>query len=133
MNSGPPLATRPGAFTLFGRALRRRCPNCGGRPIFTRWVRMADRCPSCGLVLNRKESGYSLGGFWLNMLFAEGVTVALLVITLVRTWPDPPWDLLQYGLPALALLTPVLFFPFSKTLFLALDLLARPTAHYEHD
>lgn len=133
MKPAPSLATRPGAVTLFGRALRRRCPNCGGRPIFSRWIHMADRCPSCGLVLSRKESGYSLGGFWLNMLFAEGVTVALLVITLVRTWPDPPWDLLQYGLPALALLTPVLFFPFSKTLFLALDLMARPSAHYEHD
>jgi hypothetical protein len=94
---------------------------------------MADRCPSCGLVLTRKESGYSLGGFWLNMLFAEGTTVALFVGTLLATWPEPPWTLLQYGLPALALLTPVLFYPFSKTLFLALDLAVRPAAHYERD
>lgn len=133
MTSSKLRARRPPARTLFGRALLRRCPNCGGRPIFTRWIRMAERCPSCGLMLTRKESGYSLGGFWLNMLFAEGVTAALLIGTLIRTWPDPPWDLLQYGLPALALLTPVLFYPFSKTLFLALDLLVRPAAHYEHE
>jgi len=87
---------------------------------------MAERCPSCNLALTRKESGYSLGGFWLNMLFAEGVTIALFIGTLVATWPNPPWTLLQYGLPILALLTPLLFFPFSKTLFLALDLAVRP-------
>jgi hypothetical protein len=82
-------------------------------------------------VLDRKESGYSLGGFWLNMLFAEGTTAILLVVTLVATWPHPPWTLLQYGLPALALLTPVLFYPFSKTVFLALDLAVRPASREE--
>ena len=125
--------TRPSVGTLLGRALRRRCPNCGGKPIFDSWLRMKDNCPSCGLILNRKESGYSLGGFWLNLLFAEGVTATLFVTTLVQTWPDPPWTLLQYGLPSLALLTPVLFYPFSKTLFLAIDLAVRPAAHEEHD
>lgn len=123
---------RPPAGKLLGRAIRRRCPNCGGKPIFDSWLRMKDTCPSCGLILNRKESGYSLGGFWLNLLFAEGVTALIFVTTLVKTWPDPPWTLLQYGLPGLALLTPVLFFPFSKTLFLAIDLAVRPAAREEH-
>ncbi len=67
------------------------------------------------------------------MLFAEGVTAVLFVGTLVMTWPGPPWDLLQYGLPALALLTPLIFYPFSKTLFLALDLTIRPPERHEHD
>lgn len=116
---------------MFGRALRRSCPNCGGRPIFRKWVRMEPRCPSCGLVLDRKESGYALGGFWLNMLFAEGTTALLFITTLVVTWPSPPWNLLQYGLPALALLTPILFYPFSRTLFLALDLAVRPASREE--
>lgn len=124
--------TRPRARTLLGRAIRRRCPNCGGHPIFDGWLRMKDQCPACGLVLNRKESGYSLGGFWLNLLFAEGVTAVIFVTTLVRTWPNPPWTLLQYGLPLLALLTPVVFYPFSKTLFLAIDLAVRPAAHEDH-
>lgn len=126
------MTARPSVPTLIGRALRRRCPSCGGHPIFDGWLRMKDRCPSCGLALNRQESGYSLGGFWLNLLFAEGVTATLFVTTLVSTWPAPPWTLLQYGLPALALLTPVVFYPFSKTLFLAIDLAVRPAAHEEH-
>jgi len=124
-------ATSSDPATLFLRALRLRCPSCGGRPIFRKWTEMVESCPSCGLALNRKESGYSLGGFWLNLLFAELVTITLFVVTLLRTWPDPPWTLLQYGLPALALLTPILFYPFSKTLFLALDLAVRPASREE--
>lgn len=119
----------PRTGRLFLRALALRCPACGGHPIFRRWTIMAEHCPSCGLALNRRESGYSLGGFWLNLLFAELVTISIFVGTLLRTWPDPPWDLLQYGLPLLALITPVLFYPFSKTLFLALDLAVRPASH----
>jgi len=125
------MKTAPSIPTLFARALRRRCPSCGGGPIFTSWTRMAERCPQCGLVLTRKESGYSLGGFWLNMLFAEGLTIALFIGTLVKTWPDPPWTLLQYGLPIMALVSPIVFYPFSKTLFLALDLAVRPASHDE--
>ena len=123
------MTESPGALRLFARALTLRCPACGGGPIFTRWTRMAERCPSCNLAMARKESGYSLGGFWLNMLFAEGTTITLFIVTLLVTWPDPPWALLQYGLPLFALLTPLLFYPFSKTLFLALDLAVRPASH----
>jgi hypothetical protein len=42
------------------------------------------------------------------------------------TWPSPPWQLLQHGGMTLMILAPILFFPFSKTLFLAFDLLFRP-------
>jgi len=86
---------------------------------------MHHECPSCGVVLQRREDGYTLGGLWLNLLFAELVTATLFISTLVATWPAPPWRLLRVGLPVLALVTPVLFYPFSKTLFLALDLSVR--------
>jgi hypothetical protein len=39
--------------------------------------------------------------------------------------------LLQYGGIILVILAPVLFFPFSKTLFLAFDLLFRPATREE--
>ena len=42
------LMLLPRPLALFGRALLRRCPNCGGRPIFDGWFRMRDRCPRCG-------------------------------------------------------------------------------------
>lgn len=52
----------------------------------------------------------------LNIIAAE---------LLFLTWPTPPWTLLQYGGLVLMILAPFLFFPFSKTLFLAVDLLFR--------
>ena len=47
------------------------------------------------------------------------------------TWPSPPWTLLEYGGIALMIVAPFVFFPFSKALFLAFDLLFRPAAHEE--
>ena len=45
---------------------------------------------------------------------------------LLGTWPDPPWELFQATTVALMLVVPFAFFPYSKTLFLAFDLLVRP-------
>jgi hypothetical protein len=45
---------------------------------------------------------------------------------ILLTWPSPPWTLLEYGGIALMVIAPFVFFPFSKTLFLAFDLLFRP-------
>ncbi len=115
----------PPARTLLARALRRRCPSCGGGPLFSYWTKMVSECPSCHLTLQQRESGYTLGGLWLNLLFAELVTATIFVGVIILTWPNPPWQRLQYGLPVLALCTPIFFFPFSKTLFLALDLVFR--------
>jgi hypothetical protein len=45
---------------------------------------------------------------------------------LLATWPDPPWGLFQAITILLMVVVPFVFFPFSKTLFLAFDLLVRP-------
>jgi hypothetical protein len=59
------------------------------------------------------------------------VFAATLLDVLLLTWPDPPWDLLLYGGMVLMVVAPFLFFPFSKTLFLAFDLTLRPTTSDE--
>jgi hypothetical protein len=61
-----------------------------------------------------------------NIVAAELVFAAIFFAVLVTTWPRPPWDLLLYGGAALMLIVPFLFYPFSKTLFLAFDLIFRP-------
>jgi uncharacterized protein (DUF983 family) len=119
-------ATLPRLGTMVARALRRRCPICGSGAIFTRWFRMKHACPGCGLSFSRGEDGYMLGAIWFNLLAAEAVSVGILVTTVVLTWPNPPWTTLQYSGPAEALVMPLLFYPFSKTLFLVLDLRVRP-------
>lgn len=114
------------ALRIAGRALRRRCPDCGGGGLFTSWFRMRDACPQCGLPLERQEHGYIVGAYMLNIAAAELVFVVLLVGMLWITWPDPPWRWLTWSSAVLMVVLPVAFYPFSKTLFLGLDLLFRP-------
>ena len=108
------------------RALGRRCPNCGGRDLWLSWFRMRDKCPTCGLHLERGEHGYIVGAYMFNIIAAELVFAFFFVAVVVGTWPDPPWRALQYGGGALMIAMPFLFYPFSKTLFLAFDLAFRP-------
>lgn len=119
------------AGVLFRRALGLRCPNCGGGAILEGWLRMRTRCPRCGLPLERGEQGYQVGSYMFAIIAAELVFAAIFLAILVTTWPDPPWDLLLYGGMGLMLAVPFLFFPFSKTLFLAFDLLFRPATAEE--
>jgi len=44
------------------------------------------------------------------------------------TWPTPPWDAVLWAGMALMVLFPIFFFPWSKTLFVAVDLTFRPPA-----
>ncbi len=122
----PTLPVTPLRRTLFARALRRRCPICGGGPLFVNWLRMKDHCPSCGIRMRRGEDGYTLGALWFNLFLAELITTTSFVVTLARTWPTPPWDLLQIIGPIEAIIMPLLVWPFARTLFLAFDLCVRP-------
>lgn len=124
-------AAKPRPLTLFGRALRLCCPQCGGGPLFTGWFRMAEACPSCGLRTERGEQGYIVGAYMFNIVAAEGLWAVLFIATLAGTWPEPPWNLLLWVGGGMMLVLPFLLYPFSKTLFLAFDLLFRPPADTE--
>jgi hypothetical protein len=56
----------------------------------------------------------------------ETVFTVWVVGFLLWTWPSPPWDFFQISTLILMLITPFVCFPYSKTLFLAFDLLVRP-------
>lgn len=116
---------------LFWRALRLRCPYCGGGPLMESWFRFRARCPKCGLALERGEEGYQVGSYMFNIIASELLFAAIFVVVLVLTLPSPPWKLLQYGGMALAGLAPLLFYPFSKMLFLAFDIVFRPVTEDE--
>jgi len=113
-------------FLLFWRAIRLQCPNCGGSPLFTRWIRMRERCPVCRMRLARGEAGYEVGAYMFNIVAAELIFALIFLAVLASTWPNPPWNLLLYGGAVLMVIVPLLFYPFSKTIFLAFDLTFRP-------
>jgi len=116
---------------LFWRAFRLRCPNCGGRPLFDGGLKPKKRCPVCGLPLEQGEEGYQVGSYMFNIIAAELIFAALFLGVVLATWPSPPWRELQIGGILLMIVAPFLFFPFSKTLFLAFDLVFRPATSEE--
>ena len=86
---------------------------------------MKPACPACGLALDRGESGYNVGSYMLNIIAAELIFAAIFIATIMLTWPNPPWQFLQYGGAILMLLAPIALYPFTKTVFLAIDLAVR--------
>ena len=111
---------------LIGRALRLLCPNCGSGSLFRRWVVMARFCPRCNLMFDRGEADYFLGSYVVNFVVAELLIVCGAGVTILLSLPDVPWAGLKRWLFVLAALTPIVFYPFAKTLWLALDLNFRP-------
>ena len=118
------MHTRP--LTVIGRALARRCPNCGGRNVFRSYLREREACPTCGLRLDRGERDFFIGAYTLNLIAAELLVVIGGLLVLRVTWPDVPWNLLMYGLAVLMIAAPVALYPFSRQLWLATDLIFRP-------
>lgn len=64
----------------------------------------------------------------VEVLFAIGFLAVLLI-----TWPNPPWDAIQW-VGSIVLIAGVLIaYPFARTLFLAIDLIFRPVSSMELD
>jgi uncharacterized protein (DUF983 family) len=107
-----------------GRALLLRCPNCGGGRVRSGIDLVAD-CPTCGHHFERHE-GYWLGAVMLNTAAVIGAFLVVFVGGMVITWPDVPWTGLLIATVTVAALFPVLFHPWSKTLWVAMELTAHP-------
>lgn len=73
--------------TVVGRALRLRCPYCGGRGSFKSWFDLLETCPTCGTRFER-EHGYFLGGYALNLIVAEFLAVGVVVVFWLLARPD---------------------------------------------
>src|SRR3954447_11133492 len=123
------VATQPQAViripprTLIARAIRRDCPICGSGDIWTSWMALKDRCPTCGYEFFR-ESGYFLGSMAMNIIFSEFAVMALMIVMLAST--DMVWWKVELIIIALALLVPIVTNPFFKGLWMAFDLTAHP-------
>ena len=125
-SASPPELDLRRALRLFGRALRLRCPNCGGGSLFLSPLRQRPDCPTCGLQLDRGESDYFLGAYLFNLVAMELLFTLALVGTMLLTWPDTPWTLLKYGAAALMVVGAVVCYPFALTCWLAFDVMLRP-------
>lgn len=88
---------------------------------------MADTCPTCGLCFER-EAGFFLGAYVINYGMGSAIVAVSLVVFAVARNADAdasPIPYLAAGLAG-AVLIPLTFFPFSRTIWSAIDLFMRP-------
>lgn len=113
---------------MLARGLVKHCPLCGSGNLFTGWFRMKERCPGCGYLFEREE-GFFLGAYVINLVIAQGAVIVLAVvpaIVLLARNPDTSIVPIVVAGVAGAILAPLVFYPFSKTIWTAFDLILRP-------
>lgn len=111
---------------ILGWALLRRCPQCGAVGIFRSYLLQHDSCPDCRFRLDRGERDFFIGAYTVNLIVAELIVFFGGLAVLLGTWPDVPWRGLMWGLMAAMVVAPVVLYPYSRQVWLALDLIFRP-------
>ena len=108
--------------TLF-RAIRRRCPYCGGKHVLQSPFAIKKRCPTCG-VLFAYEDGYFLGSYAINLVTTEFLAVGIVIWMLVNS------DLSVLQMQTIAVVfavgLPLLFYSYALLLWMALDITINP-------
>lgn len=110
---------------MLWRGLTLRCAFCGGREVFQSWFELKQRCPSCAHRFDQEE-GFFLGAYALNLALTEGILLASIVPYIFLSATDPHagrsvWPFVFIAVVG-AVAGPLVFFPFSRTLWVALDL-----------
>jgi hypothetical protein len=83
---------------------------------------MVEQCPGCGLRFEREE-GYWVGAVIVNFAVTELAFAVVFAAGLTIYWPDVPWGWLTFVAVAVNAVVPLIFYPFSKTIWVALDVL----------
>ena len=127
-----PAPDVPSFGRVLWRGMTRRCPRCGTGKLFAGWFRMVERCPGCGHRF-RREEGFQLGGYVINFGVTEGLVCAVVAGYIVAAAANPAvavWPVVIGGVVA-AVGTPIAFFPFSRTIWAAIDLTLTPLSVVE--
>ena len=118
----------PSPARMLARGLVKRCALCGSGGLFSGWFRMKERCPRCGYLFEREE-GFFLGAYVINLAVTQGLLLLLAVVPLIvllNSRPDQSVvPIVVAGLGAV-IIGPIAFYPFSKTIWTAIDLILRP-------
>ncbi|HWS45846.1 MAG TPA: DUF983 domain-containing protein [Acidimicrobiia bacterium] len=112
--------TRPARARILWRGATRRCARCGHGHLFHRWFTMVPDCPTCGLHFEREE-GYWVGALAVNLVLVGGLFAVAFVAVIVATAPDIPVAPLLALLVPVMVIGPIVAFPFSRTLWVAID------------
>jgi len=112
----------PSITRMLLRGMTRRCARCGSGHLFRRWFKMVDRCPRCGYLFDREE-GFFLGAFLINFIITEGLLgVVLGVLIILEASGGTSLGPIIAAAVGETILVPLIFYPFSKTLWTAIDM-----------
>jgi len=127
LNPDDVQAVTPRWDVMLRRGVRKHCPRCDHRPVFETWFRMHERCPRCGLQFAREE-GFVVGVYFINLTIVEGLLFVLVMAFIAVLANDPEASLvppLAVG-GVLAVLAPIVAYPYARSIWTALDLAMRP-------
>lgn len=82
---------------------------------------MHERCVLCGLKFER-EDGYWVGAMIINTTVTFAAFLLVFGGSAVLTWPDVPWMAVLLVTALVNLAVPIVFYPVSKSLWLALEM-----------
>src|SRR3954449_3479179 len=120
-------SNRPPFRVMFGRAARLRCAWCGARRgIIRTWFRRYDSCQTCGLSVQRGQEGFELGSASVNAIVTFGAIIVAATISIIVTYPDIAVVPLLIVLGGVAIALPIALYPFTHTLWFAVELLMEP-------
>jgi uncharacterized protein (DUF983 family) len=118
----PPVAP---AGTMFRRGLVKHCPVCGSGHLFDRYFSMKPRCPGCNLRFARIEGSWT-GDLGINTIVTFGLMLLAFIGGTLIMWNRLNVAVLAGTVAGIAVFVPILFFPFTKTIWLAIDVILRP-------
>jgi len=108
------LEPRVPGWTLFGRALAKRCPRCGRGAVFASYFRMNPRCSECGAVF-WVDRGEWLGAFVIDWACATGV--AIMVWAALEAFTTLP-QIVEIAIISVCVMVSLLAtFPWSRSLW----------------
>jgi len=122
----------PSVFArIVSRAVRLRCPNCGGGHVLSWRGSVQRRCSVCNFRFERSDENYFSGAMFFGLLTGEFIFAIVLLITLVSMWPNIPWDTITWAIPTGMVALLFFLIPASKVIWLTVDVLIRPVTPEE--
>ncbi len=114
---------------IFNRCLRASCPNCGKEKIHHSWLLIHNKCQSCGMLIKR-GNGFYIGPICLNYgIVAFGLICPILITSFA--FNVSIYFTLVLSI-ILSLFCPIIFYPYSWSLWLMIYYLCFPKELYEN-
>ena len=120
------VTQNPGLIRMLLRGAFRRCPHCGGKgAFFDCWYKRGERCHTCGLLWERKLEGFELGSMTINVILTFGTMLIAMGIGVIFSYPEVAILPILGVIIAVAVIMPVIIFPMTYSIWLAIDLFMR--------